>query len=328
MTNQIIRALLLVASISLACVWSNALLYVSEEATEVVLAKEDLQALLNEPAPEPPPRVEPGIGEAAPAPAPLPEPPPANEQTPPLEQPTLPATVQATEDVIIADKNDQAPLADATDQTDHSPPAEPIAPITSLGENGTLASFDGSGVHGDPRNDGAGQSGQGNGPVWDIQFHGEPTTELLQRIKGARLAAVRHRRGFIEVALIRDGEISLPARVEELLRDHPEFLGRKGIILDRRWLGEVEDRLLNYGGGWQAWLLIEDAMFAEWLNAVNAHVKASQLGWDSIERIEAAARIRRFNAEVRMSFTVRRIHSKPPPETVPVESAPPPEPTS
>lgn len=315
--DTLIRGVLLGASVVVACVWADALLYVSQGATEVVLAKEDLQALVNEPPPQHLSSPEPERDD--PVPLAGREGRHAADAFEPVDEAPHAAAV-ASEEIEPAESGDRKSVASGQVQTDQ-PSVDtsdvdanaPVEHLTPLGGQGTLASFAGESPHGSPDQEASPRAGRGAGTVWDVQFRGQPTIGMLRSIDGAQLAAVRQRRGFIEAALVRENGISPPTDLDDLLRGHPEYSGRNGIVLDRRWLDEVEDRLLTYGGGWQAWLLIEDGLFSAWRAAVDRRIKALGLNWESVERIEAAVQVRRVDKKIRANFLVLRLHQKQPP---------------
>jgi len=315
--DTLIRGALLGASAVVACVWADALLYVSQEATDFVLAKEDLQALVNEPAPQHPSSTEPERND--PVPITRREERKTTDASESVDEVPDAAAV-VSEEIEPAESGERASAASEPLQTDPAivDPSDlvataPVEHLIPLGGEGTLASFVGESPYGNPVQDATLRAGRGAGAVWDVQFRGESTIEMLRSIEGAQLAALRQRRGFIEVALVREDGISPPTDLDNLLRRHPGYSGRNGIVLERRWLNDVEDRLLTYGGGWQAWLLIEDELFIEWRTAVDRRIKAQGLDWESVERIEAAVQVRRVDTKIRTSFLVLRLHQKTPP---------------
>ncbi len=303
------------------------------------LAEKDLHALLADPA-----ATRPSRDAAAPADPPQETPTPPVDQMPASESPPSddrppadaeppiasereralsvdPTSVDPGKPVTVGERADRLArsAAEPRDASFNPRPAEP-APIstesqriiTTLGGSGTLASFDGHGPHDSVAYQAAEPAGVGNGPVWDVEFHGGSATARRAQIDGARLAAVRQRRGFIEAVLIHDGQTSRPIPVEKLVHDYPQYRGRRGIMLARHWLGDVEDRLLGYGGGWQAWLLIDDRVFREWMTIVHHEVMTNRNDWNSVERIEAGVYLQETATACIMKFRLHRIHTRAP----------------
>ncbi|MEO8499234.1 MAG: hypothetical protein ABI614_29565, partial [Planctomycetota bacterium] len=166
---MLLRTLILIGSTVIACVWADALLFVAQETTEVVLATEDLEALVAEPAEQLVPQSGteggPLIAPTDETAVPLVQEPPAIEDTP------LPASAEA-ESASKSSAADRNRLAES--QVETAPPLvpTPVEPDLGFGQSGTLTSLDGSDIPSDSPSQAEGPGGRGGGPVWDIQFRG------------------------------------------------------------------------------------------------------------------------------------------------------------
>lgn len=286
------RVAVALAVVPLACVWTDTILRASKSAAEVVLTPDELRSLTagqgSVQAGRPPTVEEPNQQPSA----------ATGEQQNGEENPSAEQVSTATgEDVAQTAEPDpeeelrKAPEPEATGDeatgqaeaaADAQPP--PALPISS-GAEGSLASFAGPGV--ESGGDEPAATGSGTGPAWEVTFAASPTPESLSRLPQTRLAACRARRGYTELVLVERGELSRPVTVDDFLRLEPAYQGRQGIVLSPEMLQPWQDRLLVYGGGWQAWLLVEDQLFARWLDEVRQSLASRRAVWDQVARIAA-----------------------------------------
>ncbi len=145
--------------------------------------------------------------------------------------------------------------------------------------------------------------------AWTIRFDRAYPAEPLGAVAGTRLAAVRPRRGGAECLPINGRHLGSPQDVESWLREHPRHSARHGILLPRSWFRELDDRLLPLGGGWQFWLLVEDALFAQWIEQVSIRLAVRGTAWEDVERIEARLTLTRAGAEPQWRLEVMAIET-------------------
>jgi len=293
-----------------ACLWADSVLQVADRGAEMVMTSEDLESFVESEEEQPLPKKtqaaeeEPGTNEPEPTAATevvntddKPEPPaaqPSHEEE--LETPTaidnpedpVPNAEEPVSKTSTADlASEVAPPVPASDESAKTSVEEATTNLPlSTGQPGNLASFAAAGGQGAGAEQADGASPQ-SGLIWDVELSGRTALADLQTGRGVLLAAVRQRHHFVQVALTRGPEVSRPLTLEQFLDQHPEFSGRHGIILARRWLRPFNERLLSHGGGWEMWLLLEDRLFADWVATVER--AAAERGWtvDDVERIEA-----------------------------------------
>lgn len=291
------RVAIALAVVPLACVWADTILQVTESATEVVLSADELRALASSPAAgqqadeaaaQKADRERTEAAEASAAP-PGDREAEAEQDSGDAETAAVPAAIADTAPADAMVRDVPATDAPAREGAEATAPVDGIETPPQLqvssGAEGSLASFAGAGT--ESSDDASSMPGRGAGPAWDVTFAVPPTAEGLSRLPQTRLAACRPRRGFTELILIERGELSRPMTVEDFLQLEPGYQARQGIVLGSSVLRSVEDRLVVHGGGWQAWLLVEDQRFARWLEQVRQALSARNLEWPQIARISA-----------------------------------------
>ncbi len=277
-----LRGMVLLAAVAIGALWADRLLQTSRRATDLLMTASDLQQLTaveddqtdrgSETAEAPAAAAAPRESHEAAAETTGARPPDERVETPPPADST-PAS------------DSTAPAAGG-DQTDPVPPVEePGDRVPDFGGEATLQSFSGqTGLS----TEGLTPTGMtGNGPQWTIRFDRALSAERLSAVMQTRLVVVRQRRGGAECLPVVGGQLDSPQMMDDWLREHPEYAGRRGILLPRTWFREFDERLLTRGGGWQFWLLVEDTLFASWIRQVADRLAARQATWDQLRRIDA-----------------------------------------
>lgn len=313
-----------------ACLWADSVLQVADQGAELAMTSDDLQSFLESEEVQPLPEKRQEVEEEAKTKEP--EPPIATEVVnaddkpePPvaersheeeLETPTAKETPQSSvpngeetipETPAIDSVTDDAPAVSPSAESVETPVEEATTNLPlSTDQPGNLASFAAAGGRGAGADDADGASPQ-SGLIWDVELSGRTALTDLQTGQGVLLAAVRQRHNFVQVALTRGTEVSRPLTLEQFLDQHPEFSGRHGIILARRWLRPFSERLLSHGGGWEMWLLLDDELFENWTATVER--AAAGRGWtmDDVERIEA---IVTFDPDNGTDLNIRKMHRR------------------
>lgn len=232
--------------------------------------------------------------------------------TPPIEQQAEPVAEEAAEEAAGEAAEQVAGAVveetDASGATEDGALPERTGDVPEFGSEGRLQSFLGSATTW--AEDTAPDDGSGRGLAWTIRFDRAYSTEHLGTVAGTRLAAVRPRRGGAECLPISGWHLGPLQDVESWLRDHPQHSARHGILLPRSWFRELEDRLLPLGGGWQFWLLIEDALFAQWIEHVSRRLVVRGTTWEDATRIEARLTLIRVGGERQWRLEVTGIETK------------------
>lgn len=305
-----------------ACLWADSVLQVADRGAEMVMTSDDLESFLESEEEQSPAEDDETVereAEEAPAttdedpekPAPQPEPAPSEEHgTNPAENQTAgpaPMPEQTVSDAPTTEwaGEDIPPMPTSEDAADIPiEEAQTNLPL-STGQPGNLASFALAGGQGGGAGETDGTSPQA-GLIWDIELSGRVALADLQTGQGVLLAAVQQR-NYVQVALTRGSDVLRPLVLEQFLDQHPEFSGRHGIILARRWLRPFNERLLSHGGGWEMWLLLEDRLFADWVATVER--AAAGRGWtmDDVERIEA---IVTFDPDNGTDLNISKMHRR------------------
>jgi hypothetical protein len=297
----LIRGVVLAGAVTIGAFWADGLLQASRRASDLLMTASDLQELAAaEPEPEAAEEeddapqaeatgmrsdeVSPTVSEngsaAARREAVAADPVSASEASgalpdhvalPPVDEP--PTVETASDEPLVADDPVIEPVAETNDS------------VPDFGGEGTLQSFLG---HAATSAEGSLPNGlTGRGPVWTIRFDRVHSAERLSAVPRTRLAAVRQRRDGAECLPIAGRQLGAAQTVDAWLSGHPEYSARRGVLLPRSWFREFDDRLLPLGGGWQFWLLVEDALFAQWIEQVSGPLAARQAGWADVLRIEA-----------------------------------------
>lgn len=277
-----LRGMVLLAAIAIGALWADRLLQTGHRATDLLMTASDLQQLTAADDDQSDRASE--TAEALPAAA------ASGESDAAAAEPT--GARPPDERAEAAPSADSPPASASTaaaaggDRTDPIPPIEELGDrVPDFGGEGTLQSFSGQ-TH--LATEGLAPTGMsGNGPQWTIRFDRALTAERLSAVTQTRLVVVRQRRGGAECLPVVDGQLGSPQMMDDWLRQHPEYAGRRGILLPRTWFREFDDRLLTRGGGWQFWLLVEDTLFAQWIRQVAEQLAARQATWDRLQHIDA-----------------------------------------
>ena len=173
--------------------------------------------------------------------------------------------------------------------------------------SGNLASFEAAGQTAKLSE----RSGVGNHPqpTWNVTLAGNPTIGELSQLHNARLTAVRQDRQSAEIVVISESSLSEPTDVRTFLRNNPSFRSGEGVILDRRMLDTIRDRLLPYGMGWKLWLLIDDKLFQGWVANVERTLANASRTWEHVDSVSGSLRVDRRTQ--RPTFRLSRINYRP-----------------
>jgi hypothetical protein len=324
--GALLRVAVAVVAVPFACVWADGILHVTERATDVVFSTDDLRAMVPA-APEPPcDPPQPDESQAAESSPPsgealLPDKDTTGTQcAEPAEavakvEPAVEQTRETTQEERCAaavNPSEQGGAAEGQPSAESAPAPngpETGAPLTlATGAEGSLASFAGpaAGSAGDGESTGA----AGAGLIWDVTFAEPPTLENVARVAQTRLAACRVRRGFTELVLLGDGELVRPLAVDEFIAAYPAFGARRGILLPQSVLTPVEERLLVHGGGWQAWLLVEDALLADWVAEIEESPRLQGAAWPQVQRIAVRLAVERRAEARRCRIIVTEVRTR------------------
>lgn len=316
-------------TLSVTAFWADGLLYIGKPVAEAVLTTEALQQALDEPAepPEPAKPDEPQEPDSTPREVPAKDasrvaqdaagsPPPSPQaSSPAIEakegkqaaaaavsapgpmvqrpgEPTAavgaPSPLQTLADAAPAAPSPKPPTAPMLpEQFAEVRQTEPVQPANSSAEGG-LVSFLGRGLSGTAsEHDSTGSSA---GFVFEIRFASQLNWQTLQLVNGVLPVVVRQRRDFKEVALVmKDGRVSEPMALPELIQRRPEYEGCWAILLPRERLAELLEQTINHGYGWEPCCLVEDRRFSQWIDAARNFADSQRQTPDRIAGFQADA---------------------------------------
>ena len=281
-TRQVVlHATVLPCAVVLATLWANQLLHVARKTATVTVSEEVLEQLADERSTS-----DPTGG-----------PPSTAEPTEPTK-PTDPAEVNS----------DAGKVARTTDLPNHSRDAREAAVAARQDDNaeapreGRNLSLDGHGVTSDPAlSDRDGRQS----PVWDASPAAGVTPDRLEQLNLGQLVLVRRRRGYTEVAVIRNKLVRSPVHLKVFCKRHPAF-GKRGVVyLPKSWLRRFSEQLLKYGGGWEVSLLVADSLYDQWQLDARRFIQQRGIPWEQAARLTAKLSLKpsqRGGVEPRLQF--------------------------
>ncbi|MCO6454194.1 MAG: hypothetical protein J5I93_02660 [Pirellulaceae bacterium] len=124
-------------------------------------------------------------------------------------------------------------------------------------------------------------------PLLNVQVPSRLSFNQPPRWPGYYLVAVRARRvpAVLEVISLNGDQLVGPLTLDEFSRLVGRASLNRGVLLDNDLLVPVQDRLLPLGGGWQAWMLLDETVWNQWRTTVESSLRQRALTWSQVRSL-------------------------------------------